>query len=110
VHPRTGLRDVETMGRVLCEANAAGLPVIGSETGGIPSVVTHGYNGLLFEPGNAEALAQQMLFLANTPRAAERLGANGLERARREFDWSVVLRRQADALISHQHHFSRSSR
>jgi phosphatidylinositol alpha-1,6-mannosyltransferase len=110
VHPRTGLRDVETMGRVLCEANAAGLPVIGAETGGIPSVVTHGYNGLLFESGNSEALAQQMLFLANTPRAAERLGGNGIERARREFDWSVVLRRQADALISHQRDLSRSSR
>jgi phosphatidylinositol alpha-1,6-mannosyltransferase len=99
VHPRTGLRDVETMGRVLCEANAAGLPVIGSNTGGIPSVVTHGYNGLLFEPGNPEALAEQMLFLANTPRAAGRLASNGLDRARREFDWSVVLDRQVAVMI-----------
>ncbi len=94
VHPRTGMRDVETMGRVLCEANAAGVPVIAARTGGVPSIVTHGNNGLLFEPGNADELAGQMLLLAGSPEFAARLRRNGLEIARKQFDWRVVLERQ----------------
>lgn len=60
VDPKTGLRDVETMGRVLCEANAAGLPVVAARSGGIPSVIKDGVNGLLFEPEDAEGLASSL--------------------------------------------------
>jgi phosphatidyl-myo-inositol dimannoside synthase len=56
VDPRTGLRDVETMGRVLCEAHAAGVPVVASRSGGIPSIVDHGRNGLLFEENDLDGL------------------------------------------------------
>jgi glycosyltransferase involved in cell wall biosynthesis len=38
----------------------AGLPVICSNTGGIPDYVREGKNGLLFEPGNVDALAAQI--------------------------------------------------
>jgi glycosyltransferase involved in cell wall biosynthesis len=55
---RGGVVDVETMGRVLCEANAAGLPVLASANGGIPSVITHEENGLLFPEGDLAALCQ----------------------------------------------------
>lgn len=37
----------ECYGIVFCEANAYGLPVFGSRTGGIPSIVTDGENGYL---------------------------------------------------------------
>jgi glycosyltransferase involved in cell wall biosynthesis len=98
VHKRTGLRDVETMGRVLCEANAAGVPVIASRTGGIPSIVEDGYNGLLTEPGNASQLADAMLRVAEDRPLALRLAANGLEMAKTKFDWPIVLGQQADRL------------
>jgi glycosyltransferase involved in cell wall biosynthesis len=42
------------------EAVVAGLPVICSDTGGIPDYVREGKNGLLFEPGNVDALAAQI--------------------------------------------------
>jgi glycosyltransferase involved in cell wall biosynthesis len=35
--------------------------VIGSRTGGIPDIIEHGRTGLLFDPGDATALAQLML-------------------------------------------------
>lgn len=100
VHKRTGLRDVETMGRVLCEANAAGVPVVASRAGGIPSIVEHGYNGLLTEPGNAKELARAMLQIAEDQPLALRLAANGLEVAKTKFDWPVVLGQQATAIQS----------
>lgn len=98
VDPRTGLRDVETMGRVLCEANAAGVPVIASRTGGIPSVIDHGANGLLVAEDAPEQLAQAIALLRDDPDLRARLRHRGLERARREFDWSVVFAAHDQAL------------
>lgn len=91
IHPATGLRDAETMGRVLCEANAAGVPVIASRSGGILSVISHGENGLLFEPDEAEDLLAQVVHLREREALAARLVAKGLEAAWERFDWSVVL-------------------
>jgi glycosyltransferase involved in cell wall biosynthesis len=43
---------------ILCQANAAGKPVIASRIDGIPEYVREGENGFLFEPGNPLQLAE----------------------------------------------------
>lgn len=91
INPLTGTRDVETMGRVLCEANAAGLPVVASRSGGIPSVIEDGRNGLLFEEGNAAQLAGGIRRIREEPALAAKLVEDGLRRAKQEFDWAVIL-------------------
>jgi glycosyltransferase involved in cell wall biosynthesis len=91
VDPRTGLRDVETMGRVLCEANGAGVPVVASRTGGIPSVIEHGENGLLVAEDAPEQLAGAIELLRGDGALRARLRQRGLERARKSFDWSIVF-------------------
>lgn len=42
----------------LIEACCMGLPVLGSNVGGIPELVEHGRNGLLFQPGDIESIAK----------------------------------------------------
>jgi len=54
----------EVVGLVMLEAFAHGVPVIASRAGGIPEVVEDGRTGLLVEPGDAAALATQMLRLS----------------------------------------------
>lgn len=95
---RGGRRDVETMGRVFCEAGAAALPVIATRTGGVPSVVCDHDNGLLVEPGQAAELAAAMHALIEDPALAQRLGRRGRERAVTEWDWRVVFARQDEVI------------
>lgn len=91
VNPITNQRDAETMGRVLCEANAAGIPVIAARSGGIPSVITHNQNGLLFDSDNEGDFLEQISRVQGEPTLADWLTKNGLKLARQKFDWSVVL-------------------
>ena len=49
------------------EAFCAKVPVIASRIGGIPELVTDSLNGLLFNPGDANDLAEKMKFVINNP-------------------------------------------
>lgn len=50
----------EGLGSVLLDAMHAGVPVVASEVGGIPDIVRDGETGLLFPPGDDEALADRL--------------------------------------------------
>jgi glycosyltransferase involved in cell wall biosynthesis len=86
-----GIRDAETMGRVLCEANAARVPVIAARSGGIPSVINHEENGLLFTPDDEGDFLRQVQRIRSDPLLREELIQNGMQRVRQQFDWSVVM-------------------
>lgn len=51
----------------LMEAMAAGLPVVATRVGGVPELVTDGYDGLLVAPGDPEALAAAIATAAERP-------------------------------------------
>ncbi len=72
----------EGMGRVLVEAMAAGLPVIGTNVGGIPDLVKHGENGLLAPPANAAALREAILAVLGDAPWSEAMGRRGEEISR----------------------------
>jgi glycosyltransferase involved in cell wall biosynthesis len=86
----------EPFGRVLLEAMLLGKPVVGAAAGGVPEFVDAGRTGLLFPPGDAEALAARMGELAGDDALRERLGAE----ARREALERFSLRRHVDTLTS----------
>ncbi|MEH1016007.1 glycosyltransferase family 4 protein [Micromonospora sp. CPCC 206060] len=88
VLPWMGLPLGEQFGRVLVEAMACGIPVIGSDVGGIPYVV--GPAGLTFPAGDVTALAAQLARLRDDPRLARDLATAGVARATGEFCWPRI--------------------
>jgi len=66
----------ETRGLVGLEAQAAGLPIIGSDGGALPEYVQHEVNGLLFANGSIEALRAALMRIIEEPAIVLRLSAN----------------------------------
>lgn len=77
----------------LLEAMAAGVPVVATEVGGIPDVVTDGVNGFLFEPGNIATLERLLRRLMRDPQLGTRLAAAARETVRLRFSADRVLAR-----------------
>jgi glycosyltransferase involved in cell wall biosynthesis len=86
--PWIGIPLREQFGRVLVEAMACGVPVVGSDVGEIPHVV--GDAGLVFPAGDVPALATCLARLRDDPPLAGRLANQGLRRADAEFDWERI--------------------
>ncbi len=80
----------EQLGRVLLEAMASGVPVIGSDSGAIPEVI--GDAGLLFPEGDAEALADSLALLLQDRRLWNDLRRRGLARAQ-EYSQAALAER-----------------
>jgi glycogen synthase len=85
----------EEMGSVLVEAMAAGLPVVGSDVGGIPEVVRDGVTGLLVPAGDVSALAAALDLLVTDPALRARLADGALTLAD-GYAWPELARRVAE--------------
>ncbi len=87
----------EPLGLVILEAMAAGLPVVAPEVGGPTETVLHGQSGLLFHPGNPQALAAAIAQLLDNPALRDAMGACGAARAASTFN----LQRSLNATFDH---------
>lgn len=79
----------EGFGLTILEANASGKPVIGSNIGGIPGILTDNDNGILIPPNNPTLLADAICRLSNDDKLRARMGERGRQIAIMH-DWSRV--------------------
>ena len=75
----------EGFGMVALEAMERARPVIAASIGGLEDLVREGETGLLVPPGDADALAEAMLALANDPARAAAMGLEARRRAIERF-------------------------
>jgi L-malate glycosyltransferase len=73
----------------ILEAFASGTPVVSTEPEAMPYLVDHQRNGLLSPPGDAAALAQNVIRVLQDSEMAERLTSNAREELRR-YSWPAV--------------------
>jgi glycosyltransferase involved in cell wall biosynthesis len=81
VHPSLS----ESFGQVLVEAMAVGTPVIATNVGGVPEIVTHDETGLLVPSHNAVALASAIRRLYVDPQRRAQLAQAGQQSVRKRF-------------------------
>jgi glycosyltransferase involved in cell wall biosynthesis len=86
----------EGLGICLLEAQAAGVPVVGFRSGGVPEAVADGETGILVPPGDAVALAGAILSLLKDPDRARGLGAAGQARIRAQFSPATMAAAYAE--------------
>ncbi|MFE7843726.1 glycosyltransferase [Microbacterium sp. NPDC057407] len=87
----------EGFGQVIAEALAVGTPAIVPDDGGPREIVDHGVNGLVYERGDVDALADAMLHLARDRSARARMGEKARDVASR-YDAATVVARTEDFL------------
>ena len=85
----------ESQGIALCEALAAGVPVVATRVGGIPHVVAHGRDGFLVEYGDIDGFADAIIRLLTSETLRAAMVAEARRSAER-FDWNTVTRRIVD--------------
>ncbi|TAK70655.1 MAG: glycosyltransferase family 1 protein [Actinomycetota bacterium] len=83
----------ESFGRVVIEGMSAGLPVISSRIGGVPEILSRGFDDLLVEPGDAAGIAAALHRLRDWREHDPSLGRRCRATARRWYD----LRNTVDA-------------
>jgi phosphatidylinositol alpha-1,6-mannosyltransferase len=88
-----GERDVEGFGITYLEAGGCGVPVIGSESGGIPDAVEDGVSGYLIAPDDHEALADRLRRLFSDAALMARLGREGRRRVEQFYTWKHFVDR-----------------
>lgn len=87
----------EGWGIVNIEANYFGMPVIGSDVGGIKDSVINNKTGLLFRYGDEKELAERILELVKNKKLRNDLGKNGLKWAR-SFSWDKASKQYLEIL------------
>lgn len=91
---------IENSPNSVCEAMLVGAPVIATRAGGIPSLVTDGEDGLLFEVGDDAGLAKALLRVLNDEDLARGLGDRARAAASLRHDSSAAAECLSDVYHS----------
>ena len=81
------------------DAWAYGIPVIATPVGGLPDIVVHGENAMIFNPGNIEELSKNLELLLSDSLFREKLRISSLKLSKEIFDIKVIAF-QIDELYS----------
>lgn len=92
-------RAPEALGLVFLEAMACGIPVVGTNSGGTPELVSDGETGLLIDRNEPEELASAIRMLLDNPELRSEMGRRGEEVAA-QYSWSRVADRYLEVYSS----------
>ncbi len=89
----------EQFGRVIIEALACGVPVIGSDSGHIPHLIADTGGGLIFPEGDVEQLAEHINYVISNPGRARELGQEGRARVLEKYTWEQTARKLREVFL-----------
>eukprot|EP00250_Pteridium_aquilinum_P013872 c21626_g1_i2 orf=265-1827(-) len=86
--------ETETLGLVVLEAMASGVPIVAARAGGIPDIIPsnqEGETGFLYTPGDVEDCINKLRALLSSQELRERVGAAGRAEVEKH-DWRAATR------------------
>ena len=83
--------EIESFGLAPLEAMACGIPVIASNSGGVPEVVKHGECGYLADVGDIETMSKYAIELSNDCQKRDEMGAKGRQIAEKHFSPEQIV-------------------
>ncbi|MHA1298628.1 MAG: glycosyltransferase family 4 protein, partial [Candidatus Helarchaeota archaeon] len=83
----------EGLGLVLLEAMASKKPVIGTNSGGIPEIIKHGYNGFLTPLRSIKHISKAIKKILSNNELAKKMGEHGYTMIKRDFTWEKAVKK-----------------
>lgn len=84
-------RDIEGLGIVFLEAQLFDLPVIGSNSGGIPEAFKDGETGILVREKSIQDIKNAIISLYEDPELREKLSFNAYDFVSTKFNWNLNI-------------------
>lgn len=88
----------EGLGNAFLEAMAAGVPIVGTNIGGIPDFLKDGETGLFCKVNDPKDIAHQIKRILDDPALAEKLRVNGKKLVEEKYNWEVISEKMKNIL------------
>jgi lipopolysaccharide heptosyltransferase II len=82
----------EAFGRVVVEAQAAGVPVVATKVGGVIDIIEDGKNGLLVPPADSKSMAEAILRIFEDTQLARELAENAYIKIKEEYTVELMVK------------------
>jgi glycosyltransferase involved in cell wall biosynthesis len=95
IHVSVLTSQFESFGRVVIESMAAGIPVVASQTGGIPEIVENQIDGILVDVGDYKAFANAAIDLIENKDKWSNISKRSIKKARSNYSSSANAKKIA---------------
>ena len=87
--------DVEAFGMVYLEASLFGLPIVASNSGGVPEAVLNDKTGVVIDPNDEKQISKEIINILKNKELATKLGKQGRGRILKDFIWEKQFKKIA---------------
>ncbi len=86
----------EAFGRVIIEAQAAGVPVIATKVGGVVDIIEDGKNGLLVPPADSKSMADAVMRIFKDTQLAREFAENAYAKVKEKYNLELMVKNTLD--------------
>ncbi|MDD5078151.1 MAG: lipopolysaccharide heptosyltransferase II [Candidatus Omnitrophica bacterium] len=86
----------EAFGRVVVEAQAAGVPVVATRVGGVIDIIEDGKNGLLVPPADPRSMSEAVMRIFKDPQLARTLAEKAYLKVKEKYNVELMVKNTLD--------------